>query len=106
MSSRHLKADFVFAWPTSEIAVMGPEGAANIIFRSEIQAAENPEEMRLKKVQEYKDKFANPYVAAAFGYVDAVINPSETRSFISHALEVSVSKMVTRPTKKHGIPPF
>ncbi|HPF00735.1 MAG: acyl-CoA carboxylase subunit beta [Bacteroidales bacterium] len=106
MSSRHLKADFVFAWPTSEIAVMGPEGAANIIFRSEIQAAENPEEMRLKKVQEYKEKFANPYVAAAYGYVDAVINPAETRSFIAHALEVSVSKMVTRPTKKHGIPPF
>lgn len=106
MSSRHLKADFVFAWPTSEIAVMGPEGAANIIFRAEIQAAENPEEMRLKKVQEYKDKFANPYVAAAFGYVDAVINPAETRSFIAHALEVSVQKMVIRPAKKHGIPPF
>ncbi len=106
MSSRHLRADFVFAWPTAEIAVMGPEGAANIIFRSEIQAAENPEEMRLKKVQEYKDKFANPYVAAAYGYVDAVINPAETRSFINHALEVSVQKTVNRPSKKHGIPPF
>jgi acetyl-CoA carboxylase carboxyltransferase component len=106
MSSRHLRADFVFAWPTAEIAVMGPEGAANIIFRSEIQGAENPEDMRLKKVQEYKDKFANPYVAAAYGHVDAVINPSETRSFISHALDVSVQKTVNRPFKKHGIPPF
>ena len=62
--------------------------------------------MRLKKAHQYKDKFANPYVAAAYGYVDAVINPAETRSFISHALEVSVSKMVIRPNKKHGIPPF
>ncbi len=106
MSSRHLRADFVFAWPTAEIAVMGPEGAANIIFKSEIMAAENPEEMRLKKVQEYKDKFANPYVAAAYGHVDAVIDPSETRSFISHALDVSVQKTVNHPFKKHGIPPF
>lgn len=106
MSSRHLRADFVFAWPTAEIAVMGPEGAANIIFKQEIMESQNPEETRLKKVQEYKDKFANPYVAAAYGHVDAVIDPSETRSFISHALEVSGQKTVNRPNKKHGIPPF
>ena len=106
MCSRHLKADFVFAWPTAEIAVMGPEGAANIIFRSEIAAAENPDEMRKQKVKEYKKKFANPYVAAAYGYIDAVIDPNETRRFLIHAIEVSAHKDETRPAKKHGIPPF
>lgn len=106
MCSNHLKADFVFAWPTAEIAVMGSEGAANIIFRSEIMNAENPEEMRKQKIQEYKDKFANPYVAAAYGYVDAVINPKETRKFIVHALEISKNKEEVRPQKKHGVPPF
>ncbi|PLW92009.1 MAG: methylmalonyl-CoA carboxyltransferase [Marinilabiliales bacterium] len=106
MSSRHLRADFVFAWPTAEIAVMGPEGAANIIFRNEIKEADNPEEVRQQKVLEYKEKFANPYVAAAYGHVDAVIKPTETRKFISHALSVADNKMVNRPKKKHGIPPF
>jgi methylmalonyl-CoA decarboxylase subunit alpha len=106
MSSRHLRADFVFAWPTAEIAVMGPEGAANIIFRKEIQAAEDPEKMRQQKVQEYKDKFANPYVAASKGYIDAVIEPHETRGRIMHALEVSICKDTGMPRKKHGIPPF
>ncbi|MFI3314198.1 MAG: acyl-CoA carboxylase subunit beta [Rikenellaceae bacterium] len=106
MSSRHLRSDFVFAWPNAEIAVMGPEGAANIIFRKEIMEAENPEEMRKLKIQEYKEKFANPYVAAAKGYVDAVISPAESRKCIEHALTVAKNKTVTRPTKKHGIPPF
>jgi acetyl-CoA carboxylase carboxyltransferase component len=106
MCSHHLKADFVFAWPTAEIAVMGPEGAANIIFRNEIKNAENPEEMRKHKIKEYKEKFANPYVAAAYGYVDAVIDPAETRHFLVHALEISQQKAVTTPKKKHGIPPF
>jgi acetyl-CoA carboxylase carboxyltransferase component len=106
MGSRHLRADFVFAWPTAEIAVMGPEGAANIIFRKEILAAEDPEKMRQQKVQEYKDKFANPYVAASKGYIDAVIDPHETRARILHALEVSVNKDTGMPKKKHGIPPF
>jgi len=106
MCSRHLRADFVFAWPTAEIAVMGPEGAANIIFRNEIMNAENPEEMRKQKVQEYQQKFANPYVAAANGYVDAIIDPKETRKYIVHALEISVNKTELRPNKKHGIPPF
>ncbi len=106
MCSRHLRADFVFAWPTAEIAVMGPEGAANIIFRAEILAAENPDEMRKQKVKEYKKKFANPYVAAAFGYIDAVIDPNETRRFLIHAIEVSSHKDESRPMKKHGIPPF
>ena len=106
MNSRHLRADFVFAWPTAEIAVMGPEGAANIIFRKEIMAAEDPDKLRQEKVQEYKDKFANPYVAAAKGYVDSVIEPSETRKFLLHAIEVSVNKEVDRPQRKHGVPPF
>jgi len=106
MCSHHLRADFVFAWPTAEIAVMGPEGAANIIFRKEITTAENPEEVRKQKIKEYKKKFANPYVAAAYGYIDAVIEPSETRHFLSHALEISNNKAEIRQNKKHGIPPF
>ncbi len=106
MNSRHLRADFVFAWPGAEIAVMGPEGAANIIFRKEILEAKDPEKMRKQKVKEYKQKFANPYVAAAKGYVDSVIEPSETRKVLLHAIEVSVSKSVSGPGKKHGIPPF
>jgi methylmalonyl-CoA decarboxylase subunit alpha len=106
MGSRHLRADFVFAWPLAEIAVMGPEGAANIIFRKEIMEAENPDEMRQQKVKEYKEKFANPYVAASKGYIDSVIAPEETRNILLHALEVSVEKAVSLPRKKHGIPPF
>ena len=106
MCSHHLRADFVFAWPTAEVAVMGPEGAANIIFRNEIMSADNPDEMRKQKVQEYTEKFANPYVAASNGYVDAVINPEETRAYIAHALKVSRNKSETRPARKHGIPPL
>ncbi|MGM0612715.1 MAG: acyl-CoA carboxylase subunit beta [Bacteroidota bacterium] len=106
MCSNHLRADFVFAWPTAEIAVMGPEGAANIIFRKEIKEADDPDTVRKHKIQEYKKKFANPYVAAAFGYVDAVIEPEETRKFVNHALEISKDKSEVRPEKKHGIPPF
>lgn len=106
MNSRHLGADFVFAWPMAEIAVMGPEGAANIIFRKEIQSAEDPDSVRKAKVEEYKQKFANPYVAAAKGYIDSVIDPKETRQFLRHALTVSGNKQVKHPKKKHGIPPF
>ncbi|MCL1973678.1 MAG: acyl-CoA carboxylase subunit beta [Bacteroidetes bacterium] len=106
MNSRHLRADFVFAWPTAEIAVMGPEGAANIIFRKEIMEAGNPVAMRRQKVEEYKNKFANPYVAAAKGYIDAVIDPKETRAHLVHMLAISANKVVKRPSKKHGIPPF
>ncbi len=106
MSSRHLRADFVFAWPSAEIAVMGPEGAANIIFRKEITSAADPDAMRKQKVEEYKAKFANPYVAASRGYVDAVIEPSETRKFLMHSIEVSQNKDVAMPFKKHGLPPF
>ena len=106
MNSRHLGADFMFAWPTAEIAVMGPEGAANIIFKKEIEEAADPDAMRAEKVKEYIERFANPYVAAAKGYVDSVIEPSETRQMLLHAIEVSSNKIDARPEKKHGIPPF
>ncbi len=106
MGSRHLRSDFVFAWPGAEIAVMGPEGAANIIFRKEIMSSDDPEVTRKEKVAEYKEKFANPYVAAARGYVDSVIEPSETRKLLTHAIEVAKNKGVSGPKKKHGIPPF
>ena len=106
MSSRHLRADFVFAWPGAEIAVMGPEGAANIIFRKEIMSSDDPDDMRRKKVEEYKEKFANPYVAAGRGYVDAVIEPAETRKFLLHSITVSENKSIQMPDKKHGLPPF
>ena len=106
MCSRHLGADFVIAWPTAEIAVMGPEGAANIIFRDEIAGAADPDAMRKQKVAEYTEKFANPYVAAAAGHIDAVISPGETRKFLIHAINNSGAKREARPPKKHGIPPF
>ena len=106
MNSRHLGADFVYAWPSAEIAVMGPEGAANIIFRKEIMEAEDEDAMRQQKVKEYVEKFANPFVAASKGYIDAVIEPDETREMLVHSLSVSRDKDDSRPTKKHGIPPF
>ncbi len=106
MNSRHLGADFVFAWPDAEIAVMGPEGAANLIFRREIAEANDPEKMRQQKMDEYKEKFANPYIAAGKGYIDAVIEPRETRKFLIHALEVSKDKCSPKVDRKHGIPPF
>jgi acetyl-CoA carboxylase carboxyltransferase component len=106
MNSRHLRADFVFAWPDAEVAVMGPEGAANIIFRKEISTAEDPDKVRKEKVAEYIEKFANPYVAAAKGFIDSVIEPAETRRVLKHALEVSDNKEIGMPKKKHGIPPF
>ncbi|MBQ7985169.1 MAG: methylmalonyl-CoA carboxyltransferase, partial [Bacteroidales bacterium] len=106
MCSAHLKAYFVFAWPTAEIAVMGPEGAANIIFRKEIKESDDPEATRKEKIADYKQKFANPYVAASYGYVDTVIQPSETRKYIEHALEITRNKQQNTPFKKHGLPPF
>jgi methylmalonyl-CoA decarboxylase alpha subunit len=102
MCSRELGADQVIAWPTAEIAVMGPQGAANIIFRKEIEESENPQVTRNEKIEEYKDKFANPYKAAARGYVDDVIEPRFTRPRLISALEMLVSKRETRPAKKHG----
>ncbi|MDY0110825.1 MAG: acyl-CoA carboxylase subunit beta [Candidatus Krumholzibacteria bacterium] len=106
MCSRHLGADFVFAWPCAEIAVMGPEGAANIIFRKEITGAADPDAMRQEKIKEYQDKFANPFIAARDGHIDAVIQPEQTRDFLLHAIRVSERKTEQRPARKHGIPPF
>ncbi len=102
MNSKHLGADMVFAWPTAEIAVMGPSGAANIIFKRDIKNAEDPVLARQEKIQEYTEKFANPYVAASRGYVDDVIEPDSTRPRIISALEMLASKRDTRPAKKHG----
>lgn len=106
MCSKHLGADFVFALPTAEIAVMGPEGAANIIFKNEISDAENPDAVRKEKVAEYTEKFANPYRAAANGWIDAVISFNEVRDSILHALFISSNKTITTTNRKHGIPPF
>ncbi|MGI6576415.1 MAG: acyl-CoA carboxylase subunit beta [bacterium] len=102
MCSRDLGADQVFAWPNAEIAVMGPEGAANIIFRKQISESDDPQATREEKIAEYRNRFSNPYVAAGRGYVDDVIDPAETRMRISAAMEMLISKRETRPTKKHG----
>jgi acetyl-CoA carboxylase carboxyltransferase component len=102
MCSRHLGADFVFAWPMAEIAVMGAEGAANIIHRQEIQDAADKAAKRQEKIEEYQNLFSNPYIAAARGYVDAVIFPRETRTTLIKSLETIINKRETRPPKKHG----
>ena len=102
MCSRDLGADYVAAWPNAEIAVMGPDGAANIIFRREIEAAEDKNAKRKEKINEYRDTFANPYVAASRGYIDDVIEPAETRMKVAKALEMLASKRESRPAKKHG----
>ncbi|HSO30433.1 MAG TPA: acyl-CoA carboxylase subunit beta [Candidatus Sulfomarinibacteraceae bacterium] len=102
MSSKHIRGDMNFAWPSAEIAVMGAEGAVNIIFKDSITGAVDPVAERARLVAEYVDQFANPYVAAARGYVDAVIRPSETRPRIITALAVLADKRDTNPRKKHG----
>ena len=102
MNSKHLGADVVFAWPSAEIAVMGPDGAANIIFRKEIAAAEDAIAAREQKIEEYRSKFSNPYIAAARGYVDDVIDPATTRGRIINSLEMLAGKRENRPAKKHG----
>ncbi|MBN1243172.1 MAG: methylmalonyl-CoA carboxyltransferase [Spirochaetales bacterium] len=102
MCSKHLGADQVFAWPSAEIAVMGPDGAANIIFKKEIEEAADPAAARKEKIEEYKKSFANPYKAAARGYVDDVIEPAHTRSRLLAALALLSGKRETRPSRKHG----
>ena len=102
MCSKHLGADMVYAWPSAEIAVMGPDGAANIIFKKDIDKAEDPKKMRAEKIEEYKKEFANPYRAAVRGYVDDVIEPEYTRSYLINALHLLVSKRETRLPRKHG----
>lgn len=102
MCSKDLGADMVFAWPSAEIAVMGPDGAANIIFKKDIETAEDPVQARAEKIQEYKDKFATPYVAASRGFVDDIIQPSTTRIRLASAFDMLSSKRENRPAKKHG----
>jgi propionyl-CoA carboxylase beta chain len=102
MSSKHIRADFNFAWPTAEVAVMGPDGAVNIIFRAELAEAADPEARRAELIAEYKEAFANPYAAAERGYVDDVIEPRRTRAVLIDALETSLTKAEPRPKRKHG----
>lgn len=102
LNSKSIGADMVFAWPNAEIAVMGPQGAANIIFARDIQNSANPEETRAQKIEEYREKFANPYVAAKQGMVDDVIDPRETRIKLIQSLDMLRNKKDSRPYKKHG----
>jgi propionyl-CoA carboxylase beta chain len=102
MSSKHIRSDVNLAWPTAEIAVMGPDGAVSIIFRKELDAAADPVQKKAELVAEYKEKFANPYVAAQRGYIDDVIEPKETRPRLINALEMLSNKRDGNPAKKHG----
>ena len=102
MSSKHIRADFNFAWPTAEVAVMGPEGAVNIVFRKELEEAADPEARRAELIADYREKFANPYTAAERGYVDDVIEPRRTRAVLCDALETALTKREPRPPRKHG----
>ncbi len=102
MSSKHIRGDVSYAWPTAEIAVMGPDGAVNIIFRKALAEADDPDALREELVQEYREKFANPYVAATRGYIDDVIEPAETRPRLIEALQMLQNKRDANPPKKHG----
>jgi acetyl-CoA carboxylase carboxyltransferase component len=104
MSSQHLGADMIFAWPTAEIAVMGAQGAVNVVssYRKQIKEADDPEAMRQEKIKEYEDAFNNPYIAAERGYIEAIIQPSETRARLIDALEILCTKSEALPPKKHG----
>jgi acetyl-CoA carboxylase carboxyltransferase component len=102
MSSKHIRGDINLAWPTAEIAVMGPEGAINILYRRELAEAEDPDTLRAQLVQEYRETFANPYVAASWGYIDDVIEPGQTRPTLINALEMLQNKRDENPPKKHG----
>jgi len=106
MSSKHIRGDVNLAWPTAEIAVMGPDGAVNIIFRKELSQAEDPAKRKAELVEEYRNKFANPYVAASRGYIDDVIEPRETRPRLINALEMLSNKRDANPPKKHGCIPL
>jgi len=102
MSSKHIRTDVNYAYPTAEIAVMGPEGAVNIVYRRELEKAEDPEKLRREKVQEFRDRFANPYSAAERGYIDDVIQPRDTRPKLIAALRMLETKRDINPPKKHG----
>jgi propionyl-CoA carboxylase beta chain len=104
MASKHIRTDANFAWPSAEIAVMGPEGAVNIVYKRELDKVPESERERLRqeKIEEFRDRFANPFVAAEKGYIDAIIEPSETRLRIITALRALENKRDTNPRKKHG----
>jgi propionyl-CoA carboxylase beta chain len=102
MNSKHIRGDMNLAWPTAEIAVMGPDGAVNIIFRDEIAMSSDPEATRQRLITEYRERFANPYVAASRGYVDDIIEPRFTRARVISALEMLQNKRDSLPPKKHG----
>ena len=106
MSSKHIRGDFNIAWPSAEIAVMGPEGAVNIIYRKELEAASDPDALRERLIAEYREKFANPYLAASYGYLDAVIEPQHTRPVLINALQMLQNKRDSNPAKKHGNMPL
>jgi propionyl-CoA carboxylase beta chain len=104
MSSKHIRTDANFAWPTAEIAVMGPEGAVNIVYKRELEKASDAERetLRREKIAEFRERFANPFVAAERGYIDAVIEPAETRGKIIASLRALENKRDSNPKKKHG----
>jgi acetyl-CoA carboxylase carboxyltransferase component len=102
MSSKHIRGDLNIAWPSAELAVMGPDGAVNIIFRKELAEAKDPEKKKAELVAEYREKFAHPYIAASRGYIDDVIEPRYTRQRLINGLEILSTKRDTNPSKKHG----
>src|SRR5262249_18188135 len=102
MASKHIRADMNYAYPTAEIAVMGPEGAVNILYKNEIAKAEDPDAQRRVRADEFREKFANPYVAAERGFIDEVIEPKFTRKKLITALTMLETKRDTNPPKKHG----
>ncbi len=106
MSSKHIRGDVNLAWPTAEVAVMGPDGAVNIVFRKELASTDDPVQRKAELVEEYREKFANPYIAASRGYIDDVIEPRETRPRLINALEMLANKRDTNPPKKHGCIPL
>ena len=106
MCAKSMGADTLVAWPTAEIAVMGAKGAVNVLYGKEIQAAENPEAERNRRLNEYKEMFANPYFAAGHGMVDDILEPADTRPYLASCLEVLKAKRELRPQKKHGLIPL
>jgi propionyl-CoA carboxylase beta chain len=102
MSSKHIRSDFNFAWPTAEVAVMGPEGAVNIIHRRELADAPDADARRAELIADYREKFVNPYIAAERGYLDDVIEPRRTRAVLIDALRAASTKREPRPPRKHG----
>jgi propionyl-CoA carboxylase beta chain len=102
MNSKHIRGDFNFAWPTAELAVMGAKGAVEIIFKHEINAAEDKEKRNEELIDEFNEQFANPYIAASYGYIDAVIEPKFTRERLIDAFNILENKQDSNPPKKHG----